>query len=130
MEAGRGMTYSAEPRAMICGSVTEVDMKRGEECITKPQEMITDPQSGVPKFSKEDPVQHCLKRGDTLTEPGVLEGKRLRGNKKQVSHGMNIPFGGPLTRAKRSGDTLPEVCRHPDVNDVKLPQVEAPGLVR
>jgi hypothetical protein len=94
MEARKGRAYTAEPRLMISGSETEVDIKWGRGCITEPQEMITDPLSSEPKTSKEDPEQYFLKRGDTLTEKGVLTENQLRGNEKQASQVMDKPLWG------------------------------------
>jgi hypothetical protein len=130
MEAGIERTSSAKPRTLPCESETEVDTEWDEERITRSQEVITDSQSGVPKNSEEDPEHHRLKRGNTLAEPGVLERERLGGNEKQVSQELDIPFGGPLVEADRSGGALPEVCRLQDEQDAKPSQVTPSDLVK
>jgi hypothetical protein len=58
-----------------------------------------------------------------------LTENQLRGNKKQASQVMDKPLGGPLARAERSGDGLPEVFPPHEGNDVKLFKVNTAGLV-
>jgi hypothetical protein len=104
MEAKKGRAESAKPRSLACGSET-VDTEWGDGCINVGSHMhvITDPQLGEPKISKEYSEHQSLKREYKLAESGVLEVTNLRGNEKQVSQEPDIPLGRPLVEAAEVG---------------------------